>query len=731
MPGPVALPTGRVRTPTILQMEAVECGAAALAIILHHYGRLVPLAQLRKDCGVSRDGSKASNIVIAAHAYGLQCKGFRKEIADLKDVKYPYIIFWNFNHFLVVEGCRKGMVYLNDPASGPRQVTLEEFDEAYTGVVLAMEPGPEFTRAGSKPSVLASLGGRLRNSMGAVALCAFAGLLLVIPGLLAAALIELFIDKVLVQQFQDWARPIIIGMLLTTLLRGYLTALQAGMLRRLDIKLAVAMSSRFVWHLLHLPASYYAQRYSGEISDRIYLNDKVARVLSSRLATTIIDVVMMIFYLFVMIQFDAVLTAIGVSFALLNFLLLRWIARERLDSNYRLAHYGGKAAGVAISGLQSIRTIKASALESDFFERWAGHFAKLINAKQKLGLTNQYFNVLPPFLTGLMTLLILVTGGLRVMNGMLTIGQLVAFQSLMLSFLLPVNNLVALGSELQELEGDLSRLDDVLRNPTDSNFVPKGDGPQGYEAAGMQPARLSGHLELRGVSFGYNPLTPPLIENLSLTVRPGQRVAFVGASGSGKSTLAKLVAGLYEPTEGEILFDGTPRSNLSRELITGSLGMIEQDILMFGGSVKDNLTLWDSSAPEERILSACQDALIHQVISALPDGYRGQLLENAANMSGGQRQRLEIARALVNNPSILVMDEATSALDAETENLIDQNIRRRDCTCVIVAHRLSTIRDCDEIIVLNFGKVVQRGSHEELIKQDGEYLRLLSYEGMT
>jgi ATP-binding cassette subfamily C protein len=710
-------------------MEAVECGAAALAIILHHYRKLVPLAQLRKDCGVSRDGSKASNILMAARAYGLQGKGFRKDIADLQDLQYPYIVFWNFNHFVVVEGCRKGMVYLNDPASGPRKVTLEEFDEAYTGVVLVMEPGPAFKTGGRKPSVVASLKHRLHGSAGAVALCAVAALLLVVPGLVAPTLIALFIDKVLVQQFRDWARPIVIGLLLTALLRGYLTALQARLLRRLDIKLSVAMSSRFVWHLLRLPASYYAQRYSGELSNRIYLNDKVADVLSSRLATTIIDVVMMIFYLGVMIQFDVVLTAIGVSFALLNVLLLRSLARKRRDGNYRLAHYAGKSAGVAVSGLESIRTIKASALESDFFERWAGHFAKLTNARQELGVANQYLAVLPSFLTGLMTLLILTTGGLRVIHGLLTIGQLVAFQSLMASFLLPVNSLVALGAVMQELQGDLSRLDDVLLNPTDSGGPSTAIAPDG-ETDVTLTSRLSGHVELRGVSFGYNPLTAPLIDNLSVTVRPGQRVAFVGASGSGKSTLAKLVAGLYEPTGGQILFDGRPRSSLPRELITNSLGMIEQDILMFGGSVKDNLTLWDASAPDGRIVAACHDAMVHDVIMALPGGYRGQLLEGAANMSGGQRQRLEIARVLVNDPSILVMDEATSALDAETENVIGQNIRRRGCTCVIVAHRLSTIRDCDEIIVLRYGAVVQRGSHDELITQDGEYARLVSHEGL-
>jgi NHLM bacteriocin system ABC transporter peptidase/ATP-binding protein len=706
-------------------MEATECGAASLAIVLAYWGHVVPLAQLRTECGVSRDGSKASSILSAAREHGLVAKGYKKELDRLSDLRYPYIVFWNFNHFLVVEGFRRGMVYLNDPATGPRRVTLEEFDDAFTGVVLAMEPGPTFRRGGRGPSVRASLLERLAGSLGVIALCALAAFLLVLPGLVVPALVQVFVDRVLVQGFSNWARPILLGLLLAALLKIVLIRMQSGMLRRLKIKLSVVFSSRFVWHLFALPASYYAQRYSGEISDRIELNDRVAEVLSGRLASTLIDVLMMAFYAAVMVQVDRVLAVIGVAFAMLNFWMLRWIARRRVDASQRLGQYAGRTTAVAVSGLQSIRSIKASALESDFFQRWAGHYAKGVNAWQEFGLVNQITGVMAPFLTAVMTVLILVVGGLRVMNGLLTIGQLIGFQALMASFLLPVNNLVALGATLQTLEADLTRLDDVLRNPREPATERIEQSKNTAEAA----VRLKGSLELRNISFGYNPLAPPLIENLSLRLEPGQRLAVVGGSGSGKSTVARIIAGLYPPSRGEVLFDGQRRTEIARDVLVNSVGLIEQDILMFEGSIRDNLTLWDESTPEANIVAACRDALIHDVIGALPGGYGGSLLEGSANLSSGQRQRLEIARALVNNPSILIMDEATSALDAETERLVDQNIRRRGCTCLIVAHRLSTIRDADEIIVLRYGKVVERGTHEELIRQEGEYTRLLAGEG--
>ncbi len=713
------LPSKRVHTPLVLQMEAVECGAAALGIILGYYRRIVPLAVLRRECGVSRDGSKCSNVCKAARNYGLVAKAFKKDLTGLKELRYPYIVFWNFNHFLVVEGYRDGRVYLNDPASGPRSVDLEEFDESYTGVVMVMEPGPEFRPGGRKKSMAASIRERLKGSLRPLLFAGFTALLLVLPGLATPALTQTFVDKVLVQGFRDWGRPLVLGMIMAALLKAFLTGIELRVLRFMQIKLAVSMAGRFVWRLFHLPAAFYAQRYAGEISSRIALNDNVAAVLSGRLATTGIDLLMMIFYLAVMLQFDVRLSLVAAAFAGLNFATLRWIERRRVEGNYRLAANMGKTVGFGIAGLQSIRTLKASGLESDFFARWAGYFANLGISQTELGQTNNVLGVVPAFLTSLMTACILVFGGFEVMSGKLSIGQLVAFQSLTTSFLLPVISLVSLGETLQVLEGDLNRLDDVLSNPV-------AQEPEWNERAARRAVRLQGRLEFRDVSFGYSPVVPPLIEGLSFTVEPGQRIALVGGSGSGKSTIAKLVAGLYPPNGGEILFDGVPAGEIPREVMAHSLAMVEQDILVFGGSVRDNLTLWDASTPEESVVQACEDALVNDVIRALPDGYRSSLLEGAANLSGGQRQRLEIARALACNPSLLVMDEATSALDSETERLIDRNIRRRGCSCVIVAHRLSTIRDCDEIIVLEQGKVVQRGTHAAMVREGGHYLRLLA-----
>jgi ATP-binding cassette, subfamily C, bacterial len=715
----------RIKTPTILQMESVECGAAALGIMLSHYRRIVPLPELRRECGVSRDGSKASNMLKAARRYGLDAKGFKKEIEQLKTLRPPYIVFWNFNHFLVVEGFRGDRVYLNDPASGPRVVTRQEFDEAYTGVVLVMEPGNEFVKGGSKPSILSLLGLRLSGAVGALLYCVLAGFLLTLVGLIVPVFSQVFVDEILIEGRQLWLRPLILSMVVAAIAQGLLTLLRLRYLRRLKVKLAVGMSSRFLWHILRLPITFYSQRFAGEISNRTQLNDQVAEVLSGQLATTAIDAVMVIFYALVMFQYDPVLTLLMGSFATINILTLQWISRSRVDANQRLIQEYGKAVGVSIAALQGIETLKSAGLESDFFARWSGYYTKAINSQQELGLTNQTFSVLPVLLSSLSATSLLVVGGWRVMDGHLSIGMLIAFQGMMQSFLQPVNNLVKFGSTLQELEGNLIRLDDVLCNPIDIQ-VERRKRAEDVEEGN---SRLQGYVELQNVTYGYSRLEPPLIENLSLLVKPGQRVALVGGSGSGKSTVAKIIAGLYQPWSGEILFDRKTREEIPFQILANSLAMVEQDILLFSGTVRDNLTLWDATVPDKNLLNACQDAAIADVVLSLSGGFESELMEGAANLSGGQRQRLEIARALVNNPSILIMDEATSALDAETEKIVDQYLRRRGCTCIIVAHRLSTIRDCDEIIVLDRGKVVQRGTHQDLWKVEGTYSRLIRTEG--
>ncbi|NJO80315.1 MAG: NHLP family bacteriocin export ABC transporter peptidase/permease/ATPase subunit [Cyanobacteria bacterium RM1_2_2] len=712
------------RTPTILQMEAVECGAASLGMILGYHKRIASLAELRQACGISRDGSKASNLINAARKYGLQAKGLKVDLAGLEQFACPYIVFWNFNHFLVVEGFHRGRVYLNDPATGPRSVSLAEFSESFTGVVLTSEPGADFQPGGQKPSLYLALRQRLQGSITSLVFCVLVGFLLVLPGLAMPAFSQVFVDQILIQGREDWLRPLIFAMLFTALLTGLLTRLQLQILRRLKIKLAMKMSSQFLWHILCLPVSFYDQRFAGEISGRIQLNDRLAGLLSGQLATTVISCVMVVFYGMVMWQYDYVLTLIGISFIIVNLLALKWVARQRVDTSTRLMQEQGKVSGVAIAGLQSMETLKASGLESEFFTRWAGYYAKALNARQDMESLNQRLGALPAFLTGLSSMLLLVVGGFRVMDGALSIGMLVAFQSLIQQFIQPVNQLICLGSEFQELEGTLNRLDDVLQNPIDPLLQQQTSTAQSF----AQP-KLQGYLELKNLTFGYNRTAPPLIDHLNLSLKPGQRVALVGGSGSGKSTVAKLVSGLYEPWSGEICFDHQPRHQIPRPVLVNSIAMIEQEVLLFAGSVRDNLTLWDTTIPDSNLIQACRDAAIHEVILSLPGGYSADLQEGASNLSGGQRQRLEIARSLVNNPTILIMDEATSALDSETERLMDYNIRLRGCTCLIVAHRLSTIRDCDEIIVLERGKVVQRGTHDELRQVEGHYLQLIKSEG--
>lgn len=716
-------------------MEAVECGAAALGIILSYYGRIVPLTELRISCGVSRDGSKASNMLAAARSYGLEAKGYKKSLESVQELRPPFIVFWNFNHFLVLEGFSKEWVFLNDPSTGRRRVTFQEFNESYTGVVLVMEPGLNFKKGGRNDNLISALWMRLQGSLAALGYCIVAGFLLVIPRLAVPVFSQVFVDHILLENRSEWLRPLIWGMTVTAVLQWVLNLMQLRYLRQLKIKLSAGMSSQFLWHTLRLPVGFYAQRFAGEISNRVQINDKVADVLSGQLATTAINSVMVIFYALVMFTYDWILTSIGVFFALLNVLTLRWVARQQVDGYVRLAQEQGKAAGVAIAGLQSIETLKASATESDFFARWAGYYTKAVNGQQELGVKNQVLGVLPSLLTSLTSMLILVVGGLRVMNGNLSIGMLVAFQSLMLSFQKPVNELVSFGNTLLELDGDLNRLDDVLKNPIapELKIGTKKEEENGQSSSHLEFStpnyRLQGYVELRNITFGYSHVGQPLIENFSFRLKPGQRVALVGSSGSGKSTIAKLVAGLYQPWSGEILFDGIPKEQIPRAVLTNSLAVVEQEIFLFAETVRDNLTLWDKTIPTSQLVRACQEAVIHEVIQLLPRGYEGELMEGGANLSGGQCQQLEIARALVNDPAILVMDEATSALDAETEKMIDQNLRRRGCTCIIVAHRLSTIRDCDEIIVLERGKIVQRGTHEQLWQQGGVYGKLISAYG--
>jgi ATP-binding cassette subfamily C protein len=703
-------------------MEAVECGAACLGSVLGYHGRHVPLSELREACGVSRDGSNAANVVQAARRYGLKAKGLSTDLQDVRSLPPPFIVFWNFNHFIVVEGFQEDRVRVNDPALGRHAIALAEFDRGFTGVVLHMEPGPEFRASGAPPSTLRALRARLTGEAPDLARCIAAGFLLVAPGVTLPLLTRLFVDDVLIHGRQEWVRPLLLAMVVMGLLQVVLGALQLTYLRALRARLAVRLTSAFVGQVLRLPVGFFAQRFAGEISSRVALNQGVAEMLSGRLAAAAIDVAMLVFYAGVMLVCDVPLTLIALLLSLFNVAALHALARRRVESSLKLRHDVGRVAGVAIGGLQGIETLKASALESGFFARWAGHYAQAAGARQELGLATGRLGVVPGLLAALGTAVVLVAGGLRVMGGQMSLGMLVAFQGLLLMFQRPVATLVGLGGQLQTLQGDLNRLDDVLVYPAD----PETQEPA-VPTEAQAPQRLTGRLELRDVTFGYSRVSPPLIERFSLLVEPGQRVALLGGSGSGKSTVARLACGLYQPWEGQVLVDGRRRAEIPRATLAASIALVDQDIVIFGGTVRQNLTLWDETVPQAWLDQACRDAEIEELIRSLPGGYGAELLEGAANLSGGQRQRLELARALVGSPALLVLDEATSALDADTEQRVDANLRRRGCAMLIVAHRLSTVRDADEIIVLDRGRVAERGRHADLWNRAGEYRRLLEY----
>jgi NHLM bacteriocin system ABC transporter peptidase/ATP-binding protein len=714
----------RIRTPTIIQMEAVECGATALAIILAHYGRWVPLEQLRSSCGVSRDGAKASNILKAARQLGMHAKGLMKDAAEAIKFGRPMIVFWNFNHYVVVEGASKTAVFLNDPALGPRQVSHDEFRASYTGITLDLVPGPDFSRGGERRRLGKALAKRLAGAESAVTMLLVATLFLVVPGFLLPAFVKTFVDDVLTLGFDRWLFPLIVGLAIVALLNAGLTLLQQRTLLSLENRLGVSSGAQFMWRALRLPVDFYAQRFAGDIASRLQSVQRVSQLLAGPLPTNLVNCLTVGFYAAIMMIYSAPLTLVTVGLTVINFALVSAVSRKRRDMNMALLNQSAKLQGASIAGLQAIESIKASATENDFYSIWSGYQTQFLNSTQSLARYSIALSAVPILLNSLSATLVLGYGGALIIKGKLTIGGLVAFQALLQQFNTPVTQLVGLGGQLQEIEGDLNRLDDLMLHSEDPVFTSGGSSAE--PRVSYPSARLSGAVELREVSFAYSQFDTPLIKDFSLSIAPGHRVALVGSTGSGKSTLVRMILGLYRPTGGEILFDGQSIDRIPREMFTASVGAVMQEGHLFQGSVVDNLTMWNAAIPRETIVRAAQDACIHEVIAARGGGYDSDLSEMGRNLSGGQWQRLEIARALVSDPSILVLDEATSALDPLTEREIDQNLRRRGCTCIIVAHRLSTIRDCDEIIVLDRGKIAERGTHETLMSLGKKYAGLVA-----
>ncbi|MFC9387879.1 NHLP family bacteriocin export ABC transporter peptidase/permease/ATPase subunit [Streptomyces venezuelae] len=710
-----------MRTPTVLQMEAVECGAAALAMVLGHHGRFVPLEELRIACGVSRDGSRASNLLKAARGYGLQAKGMQMDLAALADVAAPAVLFWEFNHYVVYDGMgrrfgRRG-VYVNDPGKGRRFVPMDEFDTSFTGIVLTFEPGPGFRRGGRRPGVMGALPARLRGTSGTMAAAVLASLLLVVVGAWVPALSRTYIDMFLIGNRTSSLGVLFAAMATALVLTAVLTALQQANLLRGRVIASTLGSARFLRHLLRLPLTFYAQRNPADLVQRLQSNDAVAETLARDLAAAGVDAVVVLLYAVLLWTYDPQLTVVGVLVALLNVVAMRVVIRLRATDTQKLRAESARLTNTSYSGLQLIETMKATGGENGFFRRWAGQHATTLDVQQRLGVPSAWLAVVAPTLAALNSALILMIGGMRAVEGHLTVGLLVAFQALVTSFTAPLTRLNGVAGRIQDFAADVARLRDVENFPADPVYTRREPS--------ARTRRLQGHVELDAVTFGYSPLDAPLLKEFSLSVGPGQQVALVGGSGSGKSTVSRLISGLYAPWEGAVRIDGMRLEDIPRGALAASVSFVDQDVFLFEGTVRDNIALWDPSVPDEAVVAALEDAAVYDVVSRRPGGIHSRVEQDGRNFSGGQRQRLEIARALVRRPSVMVLDEVTSALDAATEQVIIDNLRRRGCACVVIAHRLSTVRDSDEILVLDRGTVVERGRHAHLVAAGGAYAELV------
>lgn len=703
-------------------MEAAECGAASLAIILGHFGRFIPLEELRTACGVSRDGSKASSIVKVAQQHGLTAEGFRRPSNDVLAGPFPAIAFWNFNHFLVIEGAKGKRVYLNDPATGPRAVSRDEFDANYSGILLTFEKTPEFRPEGSPPRLLPRMLAQLRDYRRQVAFVLLVGLLMAIPAFLVPGFTTIFVDDILIRQQTGWLSPTLLVLSGVIILLAMLAWLKETTLIRMEAAMALSRSAEFLWHVLRLPAGFFAQRHLGDIAQRTVSVEALARVVTADLGGAFIGALTAAALFAMMTMLDPVLAALSAGGALVNVLVLRMVHRARTDVAIRLQTEQGKLFANSVIGIRAIETLKATGGEDEFFAKWAGFHARCINSEATLARLEQSSLVAPPLIATLTTALALWIGGGRVMEGVLTLGSLLAYQALFLAATAPVQQMVDAAGKTQQTSADLARLDDVFRHPLDWRHASTGS------IAADHGAHPGIGLELRDLSFGYNPLEKPLIDGLNLSVAPGGWVALVGSSGSGKSTVGKLIGGLYPPRSGEVLIDGRPIGTFDRHDLARLIAMVDQDIVLFDGTIRENISLWDPDLGNDALLAAVRDAELFELISAMPGNLDGRVDESGRNLSGGQRQRIEIARGLARSPRLLVLDEATSALDPATELSVMQALRRRGMTCVVVAHRLSTIRDCDEIILLDQGRVAERGSHDTLMALGGAYASLIAGE---
>lgn len=713
---------GIANVPVVMQLEALECGAACLTMIMAYYGLWIPLERVRSDCGVSRDGSNAANVLKAARKYGFIAKAYRSPIDALKkDAGFPCIIHWNFCHYVVLCGFKKDKAVLCDPARGRVEVSAEEFDKSFTGIVLRFSPDENFVPQG-KPRSLASYAKKLLKGTGAaIAFTVFVSICAMFFSIINPVASRMFIDRFIGKGNSNESAVFLAVLSFLSIIQIFISSIQAVYQLKINGKMAVVGDTTFMWKVLRMPMDFFSQRMSGDIQMRQADNGQIVSVLVTIVGPMAINAFMMIFYLVIMVRYNLILSIIGISSVLINLIVSNIITAKRINISRVQLRDEGKLASYTVSGIEMIETIKASGAEDGFFSKWAGYQASANTQSVRFAKLNQMLEVIPGIVSGVSGIIVLCMGVFFTFSGEFTVGMLMAFQGYLNLFTAPAQSFITFGQEIQQMRVRLERIEDVMEYPEEKW---KEIDPSQTEDIG----KLKGEVEIKNLSFGYSRLGNPIIEDLNLHLKPGKSIALVGSSGSGKSTIAKLVSNLYKPWSGEILFDGVPLEEIPREVRTASIGVIDQDIILFEGTVAENIKMWDNSIQDFEMILAARDADLHEIIVKRDGGYNYKITEGGKDFSGGQRQRIEIARVLAQDPTIIIMDEATSALDALTEYKVVQSIRDRGVSMIIVAHRLSTIRDCDEIIVLDKGKVVERGTHDELYAKGGYYAELISNE---
>ncbi len=714
---------GVAKVPVIMQMEALECGAACLAMVLAYYSKWIPLEQVRLDCGVSRDGSNMKNVFLAAQNYGLEVHGYRVEMEAIKSsVTFPCIIHWDFNHFVVLDGFKGNKAVLNDPARGLVSVSMEEFDESFTGLVLTFSPTENFVPSGKRKSTLAFARKRLRGARGAVAFVVLTSIITYLFGIINPVLSRIFFDKLLTGQAPSWLYPFITALAVITAFQIIVKWAQTIYSLRINGKMAIEGNASYMWKVLRMPMEFFSQRMTGDILQRQGTNATIAETLVDTVAPLALNTIMMLFYLVIMLRYSVIMTLVGLVSLLIDLLVAQYMANKRVNLTRVQMRDEGKLVSTTMAGISMTETIKASGAENGFLRKWSGYQASVNVQKVRFTTLSAQIGLIPQFINMASKYTVLFLGVILAMRNDFTLGMIMTFQGLLASFMEPASTLVQAGQSIQEMRTEMERVEDVMEYPDDPVLK------YGEDCSEEEFTKLSGDVELKHVTFGYSRLGKATVEDFSMHLEPGKRIAIVGPSGCGKSTISKLLTGLYQPWSGEILFDGKPIDKIPRNVFTGSVAMVDQDIVLFEDTIANNIRMWDESIEDFEVILAARDAQIHEDILQRPGGYQAKLIENGKDLSGGQRQRLEIARVLAQDPSIIVLDEATSALDAKTEYELVKAVRDRGISCIVVAHRLSTIRDCDEIIVMKNGRIEERGTHEELYAKGGAYTELVTSE---